>query len=96
MYQRKEKEKDEEAEDGEALEKGRQGGLEGARKGGACLGRVEPVPCSPMYRARPWVAPNSFSWEATLLSSQATKVGFVQVTGLPVSTFFLSLPLCIL
>lgn len=36
MYQRKEKEKDEEAEDGEALEKGRQGGLEGARKGGAC------------------------------------------------------------
>ena len=81
MYQRKEKEKDEEAEDGEALEKGRQGGLEGARKGGAC-------PLLSSVQSPPWVAPNSFSWEATLLSSQATKVGFVQVMGLPVSTFF--------
>ena len=33
---KEEKEKDEEAEGGKALEKGRQGGLEGALKGGAC------------------------------------------------------------
>ena len=33
---KEEKEKDEEAEGGKALEKGRQGGLKGALKGGAC------------------------------------------------------------
>lgn len=78
---KEEKEKDEEAEGGKALEKGRRGGLEGALKGRA-------GPLLPMYRASPWAARNSFSWDATLLSSQATKVGFVQVRGLPVFIFF--------
>ena len=78
---KEEKEKDEEAEGGKALEKGRWGGLEGALKGGAC-------PLLLVYRASPWGARNSFSWDATLLSSQATKAGFVQVRGLPVFIFF--------
>ena len=42
---------------------------------------MAPVPCSPVDGPRPCVSQNSSSWEDTLLSSQATNVGFVQVTG---------------
>lgn len=77
----KERKKDGEAKDGEALgEERRAAGLEGVLQGGAPFPLVLRGP-------PPQAAWNSFSSEARLLSSQASNGGFVQVMGLPVSIF---------
>lgn len=80
---KEEKEKDEEAESGQALEKGRQGGLEGALKGGAC-------PLLPSVQSPPLGI-----LEFLLMGCHESRVCASQ--GAPCFYFFsLSIPFCIL